>query len=149
VCAWYPITPSSSVAEAFQRHCARYASTADKKNRFAIIQAEDELASIGMVIGAAGTARAPSRRRRARHLADAGVPRLAYFAEIPAVLVDVQRAGPRPACRRARSNATCSAAPMRRTATPSTCCCSRGPGEAFEMTAQAFDLADRCRRRSS
>src|SRR5437667_986222 len=52
VCAWYPITPSSSPAEAFQRHCSRYRSDGNKKNRYAIIQAEDELASIGMVIGA-------------------------------------------------------------------------------------------------
>ncbi len=52
VCAWYPITPSSSVAEAFQRHCSRYRADGNKKNRYAIIQAEDELASIGMVIGA-------------------------------------------------------------------------------------------------
>ena len=52
VCAWYPITPSSSLAEAFQRHCSRYRADGNKKNRYAIIQAEDELASIGMVIGA-------------------------------------------------------------------------------------------------
>src|SRR5207253_6408172 len=54
VCAWYPITPSSSLAEAFTRHCARLrVDPASKKNKYAIIQAEDELASIGMVIGAA------------------------------------------------------------------------------------------------
>ncbi|MGN6113916.1 MAG: 2-oxoacid:acceptor oxidoreductase family protein, partial [Nitrobacter sp.] len=54
VCAWYPITPSSSLAEAFTRHCQRMrVDTATKKNKFAIVQAEDELASIGMVIGAA------------------------------------------------------------------------------------------------
>src|SRR5271165_5957867 len=54
VCAWYPITPSSSLAEAFSRHCSRLrVDPESKKNRFAIIQAEDELASIGMVIGAA------------------------------------------------------------------------------------------------
>src|SRR5208282_5203919 len=54
VCAWYPITPSSSLAEAFTRHCQRLRVDAEtKKNKFAIIQAEDELASIGIVIGAA------------------------------------------------------------------------------------------------
>src|SRR6516162_6961801 len=53
VCAWYPITPSSSLAEAFTRHCQRLrVSSASKKNKFAIIQAEDELASIGIVVGA-------------------------------------------------------------------------------------------------
>src|SRR5690606_38608360 len=53
VCAWYPITPSSSLAEAFASYCKRYRHDPDTKEaRYAIIQAEDELASIGMVIGA-------------------------------------------------------------------------------------------------
>src|SRR5947209_5330537 len=53
VCAWYPITPSSSLAEAFTRHCQKLRVDPEtKKNRFAVIQAEDELASIGMVVGA-------------------------------------------------------------------------------------------------
>ena len=52
VCAWYPITPSSSVAEAFQKYCAKLRVDASGKHRYAIVQAEDELASIGMVVGA-------------------------------------------------------------------------------------------------
>src|SRR5262249_23255431 len=53
VCAWYPITPSSSLADAFTRHCSRLrVDGTTKKNKFAIVQAEDELASIGVVIGA-------------------------------------------------------------------------------------------------
>src|SRR3989304_6768987 len=53
VCAWYPITPSSSLAEAFIRHCHKYrVDPATGKHRFAIVQAEDELASIGIAIGA-------------------------------------------------------------------------------------------------
>src|SRR5262249_6926416 len=53
VCAWYPITPSSSLADAFTSHCKRLRVDPEtKKNRFAIVQAEDELSSIGMVIGA-------------------------------------------------------------------------------------------------
>ena len=53
VCAWYPITPSSSLADAFTRHCAKFRIDADTKQaKYAIIQAEDELASIGIVIGA-------------------------------------------------------------------------------------------------
>ena len=56
VCAWYPITPSSSLAEAFQKYCAKLRVDKDTgKNRFAIIQAEDELASIGIVTGAGWT----------------------------------------------------------------------------------------------
>ena len=54
VAAWYPITPSSSLAEAFSRHCRRFRQDPDTgKARYAVIQAEDELASIGIVIGAA------------------------------------------------------------------------------------------------
>ena len=62
VCAWYPITPSSSLADAFTRHCAKLRVDPETKQaKYAIIQAEDELASIGIVIGAGGTARGPSR----------------------------------------------------------------------------------------
>src|SRR6185437_560080 len=94
--AWYPITPSSSLAEAFQRHCLRYrVDKATGKHRFAIVQAEDELASIGMVIGAAWngsraftTTSGPGISLMQEFLG------LAYFAEIPAVLFDVQRGGP-------------------------------------------------------
>ncbi|MBV9908641.1 MAG: 2-oxoacid:acceptor oxidoreductase family protein, partial [Hyphomicrobiales bacterium] len=53
VCAWYPITPSTSLAEAFTAHCKRFRiDAATKKNKFAIVQAEDEIAAIGMVVGA-------------------------------------------------------------------------------------------------
>ena len=69
---------------------------------------------------------------------------LAYFAEIPAVIFDVQRGGPRPACRRARSRPTSCSAPMPATATPSMCCCSpRTRASASRFGALAFDLADR------
>jgi 2-oxoglutarate ferredoxin oxidoreductase subunit alpha len=65
VAAWYPITPSSSVAEAFQKYCAKFRVDPETgQNRYAIVQAEDEIASIGMVVGRAGTARAPSPRPR-------------------------------------------------------------------------------------
>src|SRR3989442_3106846 len=54
VCAWYPITPSSSLAEAFAKHCGKYRVDRETgKHRYGIVQAEDELASIGIVIGAA------------------------------------------------------------------------------------------------
>jgi 2-oxoglutarate/2-oxoacid ferredoxin oxidoreductase subunit alpha len=71
VCAWYPITPSSSLADAFTRHCARLRVDPEtKKSKYAIIQAEDELASIGVVIGAAwngGGLRRAARRPFDRH----------------------------------------------------------------------------------
>jgi len=65
VCAWYPITPSSSLAEAFQKYCSKLRVDKDTgKNKFAIVQGEDELASIGIAVGQGGTARAPSTATR-------------------------------------------------------------------------------------
>ena len=96
MCAWYPITPSSSLAEAFTRWCGRYRVDKEtKQNKFAIVQAEDELASIGMVIGAAWNG-----ARAFTCTSGPGISLmqefigLAYFAEIPAVIFDVQRSGP-------------------------------------------------------
>ncbi|MBZ0229953.1 MAG: 2-oxoacid:acceptor oxidoreductase family protein, partial [Bauldia sp.] len=96
VCAWYPITPSTSLAEAFDKHCRRYrVDPVTGKNRFAVVQAEDELASIGMVIGASWNG-----ARAFTATAGPGISLmqefigLAYFAEIPAVIFDVQRGGP-------------------------------------------------------
>ena len=96
VCAWYPITPSSSLAEAFQRYCSRFrVDQATGKNNFAIVQAEDELASIGMVIGAAWNgARSFTATSGPGISLMSEFVGLAYFAEIPAVIFDVQRAGP-------------------------------------------------------
>src|SRR5579864_3506379 len=96
VCAWYPITPSSSLAEAFTRHCRRFRiDKATGKSRFAILQAEDELASIGMVIGAAWNgARAFTATSGPGISLMQEFLGLAYFAEIPAVIFDVQRGGP-------------------------------------------------------
>ncbi len=130
VCAWYPITPSSSVAEAFQQplHAATARDAQTKQDeRYAIVQAEDELASIGMVIGAGWNgARAFTATSGPGISLMQEFIGLAYFAEIPAVIWSTCSApAPRPACRRARSSATCSPAPTPRTATPSTCCCSR------------------------
>ncbi len=96
VCAWYPITPSSSLAEAFTRHCAKL--RVDKETgeaKYAIIQAEDELASIGMVIGAAWNgARAFTATSGPGISLMQEFIGLAYFAEIPSVIFNVQRAGP-------------------------------------------------------
>src|ERR1700730_17076883 len=90
VCAWYPITPSSSLADAFGSHCRRLrVDPATKQNRCAIVQAEDELASIGIVIGAAWngaraftTTSGPGISLMQEFLG------LAYFAEVPAVIFD-------------------------------------------------------------
>ena len=146
VCAWYPITPSSSLAEGFMRYCARMrVDKATGKNNYAIVQAEDELSSIGMVIGAAWNG-----ARAFTATSGPGISLmqeffgLAYFAEIPAVIFDVQRAGPS------------TGMPTRTQQTDLRICAyaSHGdtkhvlllpedPYECFEMGAQAFDLADR------
>jgi 2-oxoglutarate ferredoxin oxidoreductase subunit alpha len=146
VCAWYPITPSSSLAEAFTRYCSRMRiDKATGKHDFAIVQAEDELASIGIVIGAAWNG-----ARAFTATSGPGISLmqeffgLAYFAEIPAVIFDVQRAGPS------------TGMPTRTQQTDLTICAyaSHGdtkhvlllpedPYECFEFSALAFDLADR------
>ncbi|MGH7143325.1 MAG: 2-oxoacid:acceptor oxidoreductase subunit alpha, partial [Planctomycetota bacterium] len=93
--AWYPITPSSSVAEATIDFMDEYRRDAEGKATFAIVQAEDELASIAMVVGAgwAGARSATCTSGPGISLM-AEIAGLSYFAEIPAVIVDVQRMGP-------------------------------------------------------
>ncbi len=146
VCAWYPITPSSSLAEGFGRHCARYRVDPETKaNKFAIVQAEDELASIGMVIGAAWNgARAFTATSGPGISLMQEFIGLAYFAEIPSVIIDVQRAGPStgmPTRTQQCDVAICAYASHGDT--KHVVLLPEDPAEAFEFTAQAFDLADR------
>jgi 2-oxoglutarate ferredoxin oxidoreductase subunit alpha len=96
VCAWYPITPSTSLAEAFERNCARYRINAETgKNNYASVQAEDEIAAIGVAIGAGWNG-----ARAFTTTSGPGISLmqeffgLSYFAEIPVVVFDVQRGGP-------------------------------------------------------
>jgi 2-oxoglutarate ferredoxin oxidoreductase subunit alpha len=94
--AWYPITPSTSMMEAFKGFCQRYRQDpATKENRFAILQAEDELSAIGMVIGAswAGARAFTPTSGPGISLMNEFIG-LAYYAEVPAVIFDVQRTGP-------------------------------------------------------
>ena len=146
VCAWYPITPSSSLAEAFTRWCSRY--RVDKEtgqNRFAIVQAEDELASIGMVIGAAWNgARAFTATSGPGISLMQEFLGLAYFAEIPAVLFDVQRAGPSTGMpTRTQQCDVLSCAYASHGDTKHVLLFPEDPLECFEFGALAFDLADR------
>jgi len=93
--AWYPITPSSSLPEALIEYLKRYRRDPDGKATYAVVQAEDELAALGMVIGA-GWAGA----RAMTSTAGPGVSLMAefvglgYYAEVPAVIFDIQRGGP-------------------------------------------------------
>jgi 2-oxoglutarate/2-oxoacid ferredoxin oxidoreductase subunit alpha len=146
VCAWYPITPSSSLAEAFTRHCARYRIDPETgKNRHAIIQAEDELASLGIVVGAAWNgARAFTATSGPGISLMQEFLGLAYFAEIPAVIFDVQRGGPSTGMptRTQQSDITL-AAYASHGDTKHVLLFPEDPAEAFEFGAAAFDLADR------
>jgi 2-oxoglutarate ferredoxin oxidoreductase subunit alpha len=146
VCAWYPITPSSSLAEAFTRHCGRYrVDPATGKNRHAIIQAEDELASLGIVVGAAWNgARAFTATSGPGISLMQEFLGLAYFAEIPAVLFDVQRGGPSTGMpTRTQQSDVVLAAYASHGDTKHVLLFPEDPAEAFEFGAAAFDLADR------
>jgi 2-oxoglutarate/2-oxoacid ferredoxin oxidoreductase subunit alpha len=144
--AWYPITPSSSVAEAFSRHCARYRVDRETgKHRYAVIQAEDELASIGMVIGAAWNgARAFTATSGPGISLMQEFIGLAYFAEIPAVIFDVQRGGPSTGMpTRTQQADVLACAYASHGDTKHVLLFPEDPHECFTMGAAAFDLADR------
>jgi 2-oxoglutarate ferredoxin oxidoreductase subunit alpha len=144
--AWYPITPSTSLMDAFRSFCSRYRVDPETgKNTYAIIQAEDELAAIGMVLGAAWNG--------ARSFTPTSGPGIslmsefigyAYYAEIPTVIFNVQRTGPS------------TGMPTRTQQCDILCCAfaSHGdtkhvllfpadPGECFYMAPMAFDFAER------
>jgi len=146
VCAWYPITPSSSLADAFGGHCRRLrVDAATKRNKVAIVQAEDELASIGMVIGAAWNgARAFTATSGPGISLMQEFLGLAYFAEIPAVVFDVQRAGPSTGMpTRTQQCDLISCAYASHGDTKHVLLFPEDPAEAFDFAADAFDLADR------
>jgi 2-oxoglutarate ferredoxin oxidoreductase subunit alpha len=146
VCAWYPITPSSSLADAFTRHCAKLRVDGEsKKNKFAIIQAEDELASIGIVVGASWNgARAFTATSGPGISLMQEFLGLAYFAEIPAVIFDVQRGGPSTGMpTRTQQSDILVCAYASHGDTKHVLLFPEDPAEAFEFAAAAFDLADR------
>jgi len=145
VVAWYPITPSTSVVEGFEKYAKklRVDKETGRKN-YAIVQAEDELAAIGMVIGA--------NWNGARSFTATSGPGLslmneflglAYFAEIPSVLIDVQRTGPSTGMpTRTQQSDITSAAYASHGDTKQVLLFPSTPAECFEMTAEAFDLAE-------
>jgi 2-oxoglutarate ferredoxin oxidoreductase subunit alpha len=146
VCAWYPITPSSSLAEAFQRYCSRLrVDEKTKTNKFAIIQAEDEIASIGIVTGAGWNgARAFTATSGPGISLMSEFVGLAYFAEIPAVLIDVQRGGPSTGMpTRTQQSDVLKAAYLSHGDTKHVMLFPEDPHECFTMAAESFDLAER------
>ncbi|HJS31571.1 MAG TPA: 2-oxoacid:acceptor oxidoreductase subunit alpha [Alphaproteobacteria bacterium] len=146
VAAWYPITPSTSLAEAFQTYCRRYrVDAATSKHRYAIVQAEDELAAIGVVIGAAWNgARAFTATSGPGISLMQEFIGLAYFAEIPAVIFDVQRGGPSTGMpTRTQQADILSCAYASHGDTKHVLLFPEDPRECFDFAAQSFDLADR------
>jgi 2-oxoglutarate/2-oxoacid ferredoxin oxidoreductase subunit alpha len=145
VCAWYPITPSTSLAEAFEKNCARLRvdrTTGEK--RYAIVQAEDEIAAIGMVVGAGWNgARAFTATSGPGISLMQEFLGLAYFAEVPTVVFDVQRGGPSTGMpTRTQQSDLLSCALASHGDTKHVLLLPDGPNEAFEFGALAFDLAD-------
>jgi 2-oxoglutarate ferredoxin oxidoreductase subunit alpha len=146
VCAWYPITPSTSLAEAFTAHCEQL--RVDPKTgeaRYAIIQGEDEIASIGIVVGAGWNG-----ARAFTCTSGPGISLmnefigLSYFAEIPAVIFDVQRGGPSTGMpTRTQQSDILLAAYASHGDTKHPLLFPEDPAECFEFGALAFDLADR------
>ncbi|MBS1793321.1 MAG: 2-oxoacid:acceptor oxidoreductase subunit alpha [Acidobacteria bacterium] len=146
VAAWYPITPSTSVVDAFTKYAEKYRIDKETgKRNFAIVQAEDELAAIGMVIGA--------NWNGARSFTATSGPGLslmneflglAYFSEIPTVLIDVQRTGPSTGMpTRTQQSDLLEAAYAAHGDTKHVLLFPASPRECFLMTAEAFDLAEK------
>ncbi|MBI1211835.1 MAG: 2-oxoacid:acceptor oxidoreductase subunit alpha [Alphaproteobacteria bacterium] len=146
VCAWYPITPSTSMAEAFMAHCKKLrVDSVTKKNKFAIIQAEDELSAIGAVIGAGWNgARAFTATSGPGISLMQEFIGLAYFAEIPSVIFDIQRGGPSTGMpTRTQQSDILITAYAGHGDTKHILLFPEDPHEAFELSAMAFDLAER------
>ncbi len=146
VAAWYPITPSTSVAQAFERYASRLRIDKETgKKKYAVIQAEDELAAIGMVIGAAwnGSRAFTATSGPGVSLMNEFIG-LAYFAEIPVVLINVQRGGPSTGMpTRTQQSDLISTAYASHGDTKHVMLLPANPKECFETTALALDLADR------
>jgi 2-oxoglutarate ferredoxin oxidoreductase subunit alpha len=146
VSSWYPITPSTSLIEAFMKYAAKYRTNPETGERnVAIVQAEDELAAIGMVMGASWNG-----ARAFTATSGPGVSLmneflgLGYFAEIPTVLVDVQRTGPSTGMpTRTQQSDILLAAYASHGDTKQVLLFPNTPTECFSMMSDAFDLAER------
>lgn len=145
VCAWYPITPSTSLAESFERYCKRMRVDNDGNKNHAIVQAEDELAAIGIAIGAGWNG-----ARSFTATSGPGVSLmseflgLAYFAEIPVVLFNIQRGGPSTGMpTRTQQSDILSCAYASHGDTKHVLLFPSDPNECFTMAVDAFDLSER------
>ena len=142
--AWYPITPSTSLMDAFRSFCARFRTAEDGTRDYCVIQAEDELAAIGMVLGAGWNG-----ARAFTPTSGPGISLMSeflgygYYAEIPAVLFDVQRVGPSTGMpTRTQQGDILSCAYASHGDTRHVLLFPSSPRECFELAAAAFDLAE-------
>ena len=146
VAAWYPITPSTSLMDAFKSFCDRLRVDPETGlRRFAFIQAEDELAAIGMVLGASWNG-----ARSFTATSGPGISLmneflgLAYYAEVPAVIFDIQRVGPSTGMpTRTQQGDLMACAYASHGDTRHVCLYPANPEECFYMAREAFDLAER------
>ena len=143
--AWYPITPSTSLMDAFTAFCQQYRTTPSGEKNYIIIQAEDELSAAGMVVGAnwAGARAFTSTAGPGISLMQEFIG-LAYYAEVPSVFVDVQRVGPATGMpTRTQQSDLMSCAYASHGDTKHICIYPADPRECFEMAPISFDLAER------
>ncbi len=146
VAPWYPITPSTSLMDAFKSFCSQYRTDAQsRRNRYCIVQAEDELAAIGMVLGAAWNG-----ARAFTPTSGPGISLMSefigfgYYAEIPAVIFDVQRVGPSTGMpTRTQQADVLAAAYASHGDTKHVLLFPADPAECFDFAVRAFDLAER------
>ncbi|MEO8213980.1 MAG: 2-oxoacid:acceptor oxidoreductase subunit alpha [Myxococcales bacterium] len=146
VAAWYPITPSTSVMDAFSGFCKQFRKDPETgKNNYCILQAEDELAAIGMVIGAGWNGARAFTSTSGPGISLMGeLIGLAYYAEIPAVIVDIQRTGPSTGMpTRTQQGDLLACAYASHGDTKHILLFPASPDECFTAAVQAFDLAER------
>ncbi len=146
VSAWYPITPATSVADAFRSFCQRFRIDPETgKNRYLVVQAEDELAAAGIVIGAGWMgARAFTSTSGPGISLMSEFLGLAYYAEIPAVFIDVQRTGPSTGMpTRTQQGDILLCAYASHGDTKHILLFPSDPNECFHFALEAFDLAER------
>ena len=145
VCAWYPITPSSSLPETLIQLMRKHRHEADGKATYAIIQAEDEIASIGMVIGAGWAgARAMTSTSGPGISLMGEFAGLAYYAEVPGVVFDIQRVGPSTGLpTRTAQGDILSTALLSHGDTKQIMLIPGSVEECYTMAMDAFDLAER------
>jgi 2-oxoglutarate ferredoxin oxidoreductase subunit alpha len=145
VVTWYPITPSSSVVEQLIDYMKRYRVTPDGKATFAVVQAEDELAAIGMVMGAGWAgARAMTATSGPGISLMAEFVGLGYYAEIPGVIFDIQRVGPSTGLpTRTSQGDLLFCATLSHGDTKHPLLIPGNVTECFTMAQEAFDLAER------